>query len=147
MSEYKFYANHYTKNDDAINQLRIATLALGKVLSTPAGASILYELDMDRDMGKLRRDEYQRMIDDGKRPTKKREDARASYESYEGEAYALMNALSFLVVEASGYKCSNIAARRTINYELDEISKAEFCSPARHMLSSLDKHCMGLLYA
>lgn len=142
-----WYANTWTNNERAIDMLVEATKALGKVLSTPVGVIMLEDLELSRWSEKQARADYEQMIDAGKRPTKTREDARAKYESYGGESYAMMNALSCMVVEASGYKVSNIAARRTISYELRQINDVDLFDPNREAMRKLRSSCMNLVYA
>lgn len=142
-----WYANTWTNNERAIDMLVEATKALGKVLSTPVGVIMLEDLELSRWSEKQARADYEQMIDAGKRPTKTREDARAKYESYGGESYAMMNALSCMVVEASGYKVSNIAARRTISYELRQINDVDLFDPNREAMRKLRRRCMNLVYA
>lgn len=141
-----WYGGSWSSNDKALASLIEGTKALGKVLSTPVGVVLLEELELVRWSGQSARADYQAMIDEGKRPTKKREDARAKYESYEGEYYANMNALVYMVVEASGYTVSHVAARRTINYELEELEEVSTFDPSRENLRKLRRRCCDLVY-
>lgn len=140
-----WYGQTWTSDSRALQNLIDATKALGAVLSTPVGVVMLEELELARSCERDYRNDYEQMVDAGKRPTKKREDVRARYESYAGESYAGMNALVFMVVQASDYTTTHMAARKAINYELDMIDAVSIFD--RDNLRTLRRRCCELVYS
>lgn len=117
-----FYGTHYARNEKALRDLQAATLALGTVLSTPAGVVVLGNLSDARHFGNELDGEYLTLCHAGKRPSKRREEKLRWAQHYLGEAEGYMEALIAMVMLAGGYEFDRRAARRAIN---DEV---EYCS-------------------
>jgi hypothetical protein len=96
-----------------------ATLALGKVLSTPAGVTIFELLRDARDDVKHFSIEYNAMIAAKKRPSVAREKAARMVAGAMEEERTLKDCLTYILIDAGEHKFGKLAALHAINYELE----------------------------
>ncbi|MBR2804994.1 MAG: hypothetical protein IKE20_07670 [Eggerthellaceae bacterium] len=134
-----FFGSIFVRNDAMLNELERATLALGEVLSTPMGVILMGTLQQDEFYANSNFDEYQSLVDAGKRPTKKRETILGMSRFYKGEANGLADALIFAVQQATNWTVRRRYARLVVNDELDAMQG--------YGTSNLYVKCMSLAYA
>lgn len=115
------------------------TIALGKVLSTPAGVMLMYNYWSER--GYSRRCDDQLNESKGKRPTKREVNAMRTWAENQGQQSAYRDALAMMVLDAGGYEFPRRDAVRAVNYEVDEMSRGD-------MFDLFNEVCMlvGLFY-
>ena len=116
------YGNTYFTNEENMNEAKAATIALGDVLSTPAGTIMLGMLYDNERYSKYRRDEYEAFVIAGKRPSKSREYAFGAMQRYEGERGGIMDAMVIAVQQAANWTIRRRFARNAINYELEQMN-------------------------